>query len=98
MKKMNKWERLILETYQELYANCTTPVDFDLLAASAEIDESGCKIIPFEKYFIEQKKMDEIIENKIKKARMRKADRGVFRATIYLGCSPTTIQEQDRNE
>ena len=94
--KMDKMNKLIMETYTELYANCTTPVDFGLLVAAAECDENGRKMIPFDKYFIDGKLFDKIVEEKMKKAKLKKEERKLFKISVYLGCSPTTIL--DNNE
>ena len=90
----SKLSKIIMETYTELYANCTTPVDFDLLVESSPRDENGKRMIPYEDYFIDENLFEEIVRRKIKQYHIKKHDQGSFRFAIYMGCSPTTIQEE----
>lgn len=96
MARKSKLEKLIFDTYTELYANCTTPADFDLLVAAADLDEHGRKIIPYERYFISEKLFDEIVKRNMSKMRLNDSDKGAFRLAMYLGCSPMTIEEKEK--
>lgn len=86
--KESKTEKIIWDIYRELYANSEPKADFNELYNSAQKNEKGEKIIPFENYFIEQKLMDEIIERNLKGKRLTKLAKNSIRVNVYLGCSP----------
>ena len=73
---------------KELYANSEPKTDFDEFVKSAQKNEKGEKIIPFENYFIEQELMDEIIEKHLKNKRLTKLAKNAIKVNVYLGCSP----------
>ena len=86
--KETKIQKIIWDIYKELYANSEPKTDFDELVKSAEKNEEGEKIIPFENYFIEQELMDEIIEKHLKNKRLTKLAKNSIKFNIYLGVSP----------
>lgn len=86
---------IIMKIYRELYANCTTPVDFDLLVAASEVDEEGKKIIPYMDYEIDSDLFDEIVNKIMKKHRLKQGERSIVKWNVYLGCSPKTINKND---
>ena len=86
--KETKIQKIIWDIYKELYANSEPKTDFDELVNSAEKNEKGEKIIPFENYFIEQELMDEIIEKHLKNKRLTKLAKNSIKFNIYLGVSP----------
>lgn len=92
-----RFNDILFEIYRELYANCTTPVDFDLLVEAAEYNEEGRKIIPYEDYEIDSDLFDSIVNKIIKKHRLNAHDRGAMRFNVYLGCSPKTISRDIRD-
>lgn len=94
--RRDKLTKLVMDTYRELYWNCTTPVSFDELIESAEIDSDGRKIIPFDKYFIHESLAKEIINSNMKKMKMNKYEKECFQFEIALGCSPTYIMEEKK--
>ena len=85
-----KEEQLMMDCYRELFAKSNPVGDFDKLLAEATINQRGEKEIPFNDYEIDDTLFREIIDkyaNQIypKWKRMR------FRNTIFLGCSPKSI-------
>ena len=88
--KETKVQKIIWDIYKELYANSEPSCDFDELYNSAEKNEKGEKIIPFENYFIEQELMDEIIEKHLKNKRLTKLTKNSIRVNVYLGVSPVS--------
>ena len=83
-----KAQKIIWDIYRELYANSEPKADFDELVNSAEKNEKGEKIIPFENYFIDQEVMDEIIEKHLKNKRLTKLAKNAIKVNVYLGSSP----------
>ena len=83
-----KIQKIIWDIYKELYANSEPKTDFDELVKSAEKNEKGEKIIPFENYFMEQELMDEIIEKHLKNKRLTKLAKNAIKVNVYLGVSP----------
>ena len=83
-----KTQKIIWDIYRELYTNSEPSCDFDELVNSAEKNEKGEKIIPFENYFIDQGLMDEIIEKHLKNKRLTKLAKNSIKFNIYLGVSP----------
>jgi hypothetical protein len=88
--KETKAQKIIWNIYKELYENSEPKVDFDELLNSAERNNEGQKIIPFENYFIEQELMDEIIEKHLKNKRLTKLAKNSIRVNVYLGVSPVS--------
>ena len=86
--KETKIQKIIWDIYKELYANSEPKTDFDELVKSAEKNEKGEKIIPFENYFIEQELMDKIIEKHLKNKRLTKLAKNAIKVNVYLGVSP----------
>ena len=93
MKKPD-WEKIIHDTYVELYKNAEPQADFDELLKAAKgahnIDGQGRYIINFMAYEIGKDKMDEIVKSFIKKYRMNPHYAAQYSIAIYLGCSPKT--------
>ena len=83
-----KIQKIIWDIYKELYANSQPKADFDELVNSAEKNEKGEKIIPFENYFIEQELMDEIIEKHLNNKRLTKLAKNSIKFNIYMGVAP----------
>lgn len=79
----------ILHCYRQLFAHATPPANFDQLVENATLNDRGQKEIPFMDYEIDEKLMDSIIEDTMKAYKIKdKRTQGLFRTTIYLGCSP----------
>lgn len=92
MELKTKIDKAIWYCYTELYKASEPSADFEELVENAKIDENGRKVIDFMAYEITAFDMDVIIERTIGKFRIPKWQRGAFKTTIYLGCSPKTKQ------
>lgn len=97
LTRREKLYNLLMDTYRELYANCTVPVDFDELVANAEIMEDGRKKIPYEDYFIDDNLYKAIVDKNMKKMRLSKSEKAAFSMQAYLGCGPCSIRENRAN-
>lgn len=89
--RKEKLQNLVMETYRELYANCTVPVSFDELVEKAELDDNGRKIIPYNEYFIDKSLYDTIVERQMKTMRLTKSEKDAFKFEMYLGCGPSYL-------
>ena len=87
---MKNLEKLIWNTYEELFKAATPPADFSELVKNATINEEGKKEIPFMNYEIGREEYDEIVNKSIKEGKLDKINAMRFRTTIALGCSPKT--------
>jgi hypothetical protein len=87
---MTQLDDAILECYTLLYEAATPQADFKTLVATAKTDENGELVIPFNDYELEESKMIHIINDVIKKHKIKKVYRQGFKNTILLGCSPKT--------
>ena len=83
-----KVQKIIWDIYRELYANSEPSCDFDELVNSAQKNEKGEKIIPFENYEISEEDFDRIIKEQLKGKRLTKLSKQMIINTIILGCSP----------
>lgn len=88
MKK--DWDKIIHETYTKLFKASKPPVSFVKLVREAKIDNEGRKHIPYEKYEIAAKSETKIMNNMIKKYKIKGQDLKAFKFTIFLGCGPIT--------
>lgn len=87
-----KENKAIYYCYCELFKNAKPQGDFEKLLKNAIINDLGQKEIPFNDYEIEQDKLDNIIDESIKKFKLSKYNHQLFKNTIYLGCSPKTMK------
>jgi len=85
-----KEEQLMMDCYRELFAKSSPSGDFDMLLAEATINKWGEKEIPFDDYEIDDALLREIID-KYANQIYPKWKRLRFRNTIFLGCSPRSI-------
>lgn len=92
--KESKETKIIWDIYRELYANSEPKADFDELVNSAEKNEYGEKIIPFDGYEISEEDFYEIIERNIKGKRLTKLTQQMIKNTVTLGCSPKFKREK----
>lgn len=88
-----KKEKIIERIFTELYAACTTPVDFEILKEESLKNEENITMIPFDDYEIKESIYDEIVERNIKSLRLSKWERQMISATIALGPSPRVIKD-----
>ena len=87
--KLN-WDKIIYETYVELFKEATPSANFDELLQNSALNDRGQMVIPFYDYEIDQDKMYEILNSFIKKYKIPKQLRGGYEFNILLGCSPKT--------
>lgn len=83
-----KLEKIIWETYELLYKASEPSVDFNKLVKEAKINKMGQKEIPYNDYLISQESFNEILDNQIKKYKLKSFNILSFKNTITLGCSP----------
>ena len=84
------------DCYRELFRESTPSGDFDELVANATFNERGEKVIPFNDYEIDDDYLREIIE-KYAKQIYPLWRRQAFKNTIFLGCSPRSINVKINN-
>ena len=74
--------------YTELYALSDPPVSWDYLIESAELNERGEKIIPYNLHEIDQEIYNEVVNKHLKESKLRKYEKESISRSILLGCSP----------
>lgn len=85
---MKKLDSIINECFAEIYWNSEPKADWYVLLSKAKTNKKGQKVIPFNKYRIEEPKMTEIVDKYIKKHRLKGLDKTAFNMSVYLGPSP----------
>jgi len=90
-----KEDKILYEIYSRLYKASSPSADFEELVANAKINEEGKRVINFMDYEIDNDVMDNIIETVLKENRVRKDQRGKYKTTIYLGCSPKSFLKSE---
>ena len=88
MNATTKEIEAIRECYRKLYKASTPSADFDELVNNAPIDENGQKVIDFMGYEICEYEFSEIVDEVIKKHKIKTHRITPFKNSIYLGCSP----------
>jgi len=76
------------ECYRKLYKASTPSADFDELMNNATVDENGQKVIDFMAHEICEYEFSEIVDEVIKKHKIKTHRVTPFKNSIYLGCSP----------
>ena len=84
-KKIND---VMTSIYTELYAVSEPSVSWDYLIESAELNEQGQKIIPYNDYQIDESLYDEIVNRQLKELKVPKWRKDAVSRGILLGCSP----------
>ena len=93
--KKDKITQALWDCYRELFANSTPHGDFDKLVESAELNEMGQKVIPFDDYEIDEDLFQKIIAESIKKHKVPRHLHQQFSVAIHLGCSPRFARRLD---
>jgi len=88
MKATAKEQEAIRECYRKLYKASTPSADFDELMNNAPIDENGQKVIDFMAHEICEHEFAQIVDEVIKKYKIKTRRVTPFKNSIYLGCSP----------
>lgn len=83
-----KIKDLMHNIYCELYANSTPYADFQKLIDTAELNDLGQKIIPYNKHEIDQDLYDIIVNKHLKESKFPKWRKESISRGILLGCSP----------
>lgn len=95
MKKLRdfkkKEDRAIIECFTEIYKNSTPSGDFEDIFDNAIIEDDGKKKIEFDKYKIDIKLLDKIIEDVAIKYKFKGFKKQQLSSTIYLGPCPKII-------
>lgn len=88
------WDKIIHDTYVDLYKAAEPSADFDTLVNHAKeigsVDSTGRTLIPFNDYLTTEPIMDSVLAQNIAKFKIPKVYRQAFKNTIYFGCSPKT--------
>jgi len=94
--KLN-WDKIIHDTYVDLYKVAEPSTDFDSLVTHAKetgsVDYIGRTLIPMNDYLITEPIMEIVLAQNITKFKIPKGYRQAFRNLILLGCSPKTKYE-----
>jgi len=88
MNATTKEQEAIRECYRKLYKASTPSADFDELINKAPIDENGQKVIDFMAHEICEYEFSQIVDEVIKKYKIKTHRLTPFKNSIYLGCSP----------
>ena len=83
-----KIEDVMTSIYTELYAVSEPSVSWNYLLESAELNERGQKIIPYNDHEIDQEVYEEIVNRHLKESKLPKWRREAVSRGILLGCSP----------
>ena len=95
--KMKKIDEAMMHCYVELFANSTPKGDFLDMVEHATINSFGQKEIPFMDYEIEEEKFYQIMDDSIKKFKIKKYYHQPFKNSIMLGCSPKIKRDEKDN-
>ena len=71
MKATSKEDKAMWECYRLLYENSNPQANFDELVENAEFNERGQKVIDFDSYEIEESKFFEIMDDVIKRNKIK---------------------------
>ncbi len=83
MIRNEKWEEILIHCYHEMYKKSTPKLNFKKAFKEKKLDPGF-----YDKYSIDQKDCDEIINETIKKYKITGYQRQILRNSIYLGVSP----------
>jgi len=83
-----KIEDVMTSIYTELYAVSEPSVSWDYLIETAELNEQGQKVIPYNDYQIDESIYEEIVKRHLKELKVPKWRKEAVSRGILLGCSP----------
>jgi hypothetical protein len=83
-----KIDEVMTSIYTELYAVSEPSVSWNYLLESAELNERGQKIIPYNDHEIDQEVYEEIVKRHLKESKLPKWRKDALSRGILLGCSP----------
>ena len=85
---------ILFDIYRDLYKNSSPSADFDVLVETAELDEHGRKIIPYDKHFIDKDLSEEIVNKHISMNGLSDREASAIKIESCLGCAPMFKQEK----
>jgi hypothetical protein len=94
-KKQSKIEKAIWDFYREIYKVATPPADFDKLLEEAPLNENNQKVIDYMSYSVDGDLYDKIVEDTIKKFKLKVREQKQFRFEAYLGAGPKATRNYD---
>ena len=83
-----KIKDVMTSIYTELYAVSEPSVSWNYLIESAELNEQGQKIIPYNNYLIDQEVYEEIVKRHLNESKLPKWRKDAVSRGILLGCRP----------
>jgi len=86
--KQEKIDKIINEIYTELFKKAKPSSDFEELKRTGEAKKSEF----FMNYYMSQDQQDKIMDEILKKHKIRGITKDAFKRTINLGCSPNTCK------
>lgn len=99
MEVKTKVDRVLLGIYRHLYKESTPSANFDLLVQRAEAtnsrDSQGRLEIPFDEYFLDKDRYEEIVDEHLKKSKLNTMEKKAVSFQAYLGCGPTSYKTND---
>ena len=84
------WE-IAMAMYRQMYKEAEPSADIDKLMDSGETQEPNW----FMKYYLDQDRQIEIMEEHFNKNKCDKAERKVLSKEMYLGCSPKGYKNEE---
>jgi hypothetical protein len=83
---MKKYDKILLSIYEKMYQESDPPADIHEIISSGEGRIHGW----FWKYYLPQERQNEIMEEILKEAKLKKWEKKSMRITVLLGCSPSS--------
>lgn len=83
---MKNLDKVLLNTYKELYLQSTPPADFEELMKTCPKNNLGQVEIPYNEHEIEEELFNEILVKNSKN--LSKFHKQILKTTVLLGCSP----------
>lgn len=80
--KETKEQKILWKILREMYMASTPSADFDEIIETAEKNEIGQKIVPYNKHEISTEKYDEIMETNLKNQRLTKLKQQKIKNTV----------------
>ena len=80
--------KICMNIYVEMYAKATPKADFKKLIESGETRKQNF----FKKYYLDEQKMEDIVNKHIKRNHLCKREESRVRFNVYLGSSPTSVK------
>lgn len=85
---MEKAEEAYIYCMEKLYEAATPKTSYNELVSKATRNARGQLVVPYWKYTVEREKYLSIIEESVKKFKLKGIVQQQFKTTIHLGASP----------